>query len=100
MDREDCRRLSPLPHVEIGDPSEPLLASLSRCDLHITENSSVVIEAAAIGRRSIFWDRSYAGAFESETKIGLATVASPDEITELVRQALWPPAHSSTPVHA
>lgn len=95
-DREDCKRLCLLPHVEISDPAEPLLTSLSSCDLHITENSSVIIEAAAIGRLSIFWDRSYAEAFESETRSGLARVASPDEMPEMVQQALWP----STPVGA
>lgn len=97
-DREDCRRLSLLPHVVISDPADPLLASLYQCDLHITENSSVVIEAAAIGRPSIFWDRSYAEAFESETRSGLARGASPDEMQELVRQALWPSTPADTPV--
>ena len=97
-ERPDCQRLSAFSHVEISDPTQALLPTLIRCDLHVTENSSVVIEAAAIGRPSIFWDRSYAEAFESETRSGLARGASPDEIQELVRQALWPSTPADTPV--
>jgi len=98
-ERPEIPKLSALAHVEINDQTQPLLPTLIRCDLHITENSSVVIEAAAIGRPSIFWDRSYAEAFESETRSGLAKVASPDEMLELVRQALWPSTLACTPVH-
>jgi CDP-glycerol glycerophosphotransferase (TagB/SpsB family) len=98
-ERPDCQKLSALSHVEISDSTQALLPTLIRCDLHVTENSSVVIEAAAIGRPSIFWDRSYAAAFESETRSGLAKVASPDEMPELVRQALWPSTPARAPVH-
>jgi hypothetical protein len=98
-DREDCKRLSSLAHVEVSDPTEPLLALLYRCDLHITESSSVVIEAASIGRPSIVWDRSCAEAFESETRSGLARVATPGEVEELVRQALWPSVPAGAALH-
>jgi len=88
-DREDCRRLSLLPHVKISDPAEPLLVSLYCCDLHITENSSVVIEAAAIGRVSLFWDESIKSAFDSEISMGLARWVSADAISRILQAELF-----------
>lgn len=87
-DRQDCAKLSVFPHVELTDPTQPLLLALIRCNLHISENSSVVIEAAAMGRRSIFWDPTCVSAFQSEMEGGLALCASLDALKDVLRREL------------
>ncbi len=86
--RRDCARLSTLDHVTITDPASPLVLDLRCCDLHLTENSSVVIEAAAVGRKSLFWDETQLEAFASEIRSGLAVCRPPELIPRLVRRAL------------
>jgi hypothetical protein len=88
MDRPDCARLSRLEHVEISDPASPLIVELARCELHVTENSSVVIEAATCGRKSIFWDVNSLGAFDAEVGAGMALCREPVEVACCVRQLL------------
>lgn len=88
MDRRDCARVSRLEHVEVSDPSSPLVVELERCDLHVTENSSVVIEAATLGRKSIFWDVKSLDAFGAEVRAGMALCCEPAEVACCVRQLL------------
>ncbi len=64
------------------------MVELERCDLHVTENSSVVIEAATLGRKSIFWDDGQVDAFDAEIRSGMALCRKPGQVAKSVREVL------------
>ena len=84
--RADCARLAQLSNVEIVEASSPLHLDLSRSILHLTENSSVVIEAATVGVYSVFWDDRCMTAFETQVAKGLASHCPPAQVADCVRQ--------------
>lgn len=86
--RLDCIALSRAEHVQIELPSAPLILSLRTCDLHITESSSVVIEASAAKIRSLFWDTSTTGLFLDEIGTGLAECIPIEKLSKRILELL------------
>lgn len=89
--------LRSLPNASLVDSSEPLAAALLRCDLHLTYNSSVVHEAAALGKPSLFLDPQLVQRFAPEIDKGLADFVGAGELTDALDKFLKLPA--STPPH-
>lgn len=80
--------LRSLPNASLVDSSEPLATALLRCDLHLTHNSSVVHEAAALGKPSLFLDPQLVQRFAPEIDKGLAGFVRLGELTDALDKFL------------
>jgi hypothetical protein len=79
--------LTGLPHVSLSNGEVSLGEDLMGTDLHITFNSSVVHEAAALGVRSIVLDPS-ANFFDVEVASGQVILLNPGELIPYVSRWL------------
>jgi hypothetical protein len=73
--RPDLKELREAPNVQIVDCSDYLPSIIASSFVHVTVNSSVVHEAAALGVPSIFFDPICFDRFEREMAQGLAQFA-------------------------
>jgi hypothetical protein len=74
--------------IDVVDPSrEPLQASLLRSDVHVTQYSSVVIEASILGVPSVAVHPLAAELFPNEVAAGRCAVVGPDDLEGAVTRA-------------
>jgi hypothetical protein len=91
MDRAERRDLDwirALPNATIVASGAPLSEAIRASNLHITLNSSVVHEAAALGVPSLFLDPAVTSRFEHEAEQGLATFVPAGALESIVRDTL------------
>jgi hypothetical protein len=86
--REDLEWARALAHCEVTSPVDPLPAAIAMSRLHVTANSSVVHEAAALGVASLFLDPEVISRFEHEVDEGMARYVPAGTFAQAVRQAL------------
>lgn len=84
----DYAPLLQLPNVTLSSSAEPLPQALRAAAVHVTWNSSVISEAAALGTPSVFMDPAAQQDFASEVTAGLASCIEPDRLTAALRDAL------------
>jgi hypothetical protein len=70
--RADLDALRGLSNATIVDADRPLSLALADCDVHVTFNSGVVHEAAALGIPSLVLDGTFAARIAREADAGLA----------------------------
>ena len=86
--RNDLNELKAMPNCSISDSSESLGDALRKCDLHVTFNSGVVHEAAALGIPSVFLDKELAARVGEEMSLGLAMYAPGPSLADEVAARL------------
>jgi hypothetical protein len=74
--RTDIEWLRNFPNVTIAGSNEPLLVALRHCNIHITYNSGVTHEAAALGIHTCFLDPDFSCRVDREIASGLAHLSS------------------------
>jgi len=84
----DYLPLLELPHVVLSSARTPLAADLRAASVHVTWNSSVVTEAAALGVPSFFLDAQAAPDFAKEVHAGIAKQVDPEALAAALRRAL------------
>jgi hypothetical protein len=82
--RDDLAWIRTHANAEITGAEIPLATAIAGSDLHITMNSSVVHEAAALGVRSLFLDSGFAVRFDKEMAKGLAAYAGDGKLLTLL----------------
>ena len=83
----DYLPLLALPNVVLADVRTPLQDDILRCATHVTWNSSVVIEAAALGVCSFVMEARAAADFGDEISTGFATVVPASEVGARLRES-------------
>jgi hypothetical protein len=83
--RKDLDRFRALPNVSIESASEPLALVLGNVDLHITYNSGLGHEAAALGIPSLILDHSLLDRYGEELARGLAIPVEPDQLSSVLK---------------
>jgi hypothetical protein len=85
---DELEFLRSFPNVQIAERAQTLPAALSACDLHVTLDSSVVHEAAALDKPSFILDGDYQVRFAYEMERGLARYVPQPELCEALQRFL------------
>ena len=80
--RDDLKWIRDSRYSVITDSSEPLAVALGSCDLHITHNSGVTHEAAALGKPTFFLDRDLTQRVEDEIRAGIVRFVDDGELID------------------
>jgi hypothetical protein len=86
--REDLEWIKTKPNCKIGEAHCLLSDLIHDCQLHITFNSGVVHEAAALGIPSIFLDQEFSIRVQYEIDSGLAEYASATSLIKAISKRL------------
>jgi hypothetical protein len=92
--RADLDWIKDLPNATVVSASQPLSSALSACDLHLTYNSGVAHEAAALGIPTFFLDPQFAVRMTQETLTGSARLVREAELIAALDEFL---AHENLP---
>lgn len=84
--RADLQWLMQFDNVALAGTSEPLHAALRRCTVHVTYNSGVIHEAAALGIPTCFLDRGFVNRVVKELDDGLAFFGGDGRLCTLITQ--------------
>uniref|UniRef100_UPI004047A15C hypothetical protein n=1 Tax=Polynucleobacter sp. TaxID=2029855 RepID=UPI004047A15C len=80
----DLNWIKDMQNCTITGSNESLIDALQRCNLHITLNSGVVHEAAALGIESIFLDKYFTVRVGYELSLGMAEYASSQTLVSAI----------------
>lgn len=86
--RQDLEWIKTKPNCVISEANCLLVNLMGSCNLHITFNSGVVHEAAALGIESIFLDQKFSIRVEYEIGRGLAEYASDTSLIKAISKRL------------
>ena len=86
----ELRPLLELPNVALSGAGTPLQDDILGCAVHVTVNSSVAIEAAALGVRSIVMDEQAAGDFADEIASRFVVIGSGVHLGRILPEMLAP----------
>jgi hypothetical protein len=85
---QDYLPLLDLDHVSLGEGTVSLAEALASVRVHVTWNSSVVLEAAVLGVPSLFMDAHACRDFAQVVASGVARHVAPEDLEAAVRRAV------------